>query len=206
MKANGCLREKTLPPYNVNGLIWIGTFSNGLFVFDPAKSLIQHFGRLLETDDNTILDIEKTGDANVEISTLAGILSLPVSKEGRPVPKTNVAQRSTPSKAYVYDVYRDHEGGVWYGKDRNGVTLRKWENSRIGKKLSIKGSENIQAWSVFSIAEGRAGEVFFALPTWTRAQSRWLVGYSSPKFFCKNQIVGLSRLDESSFIDKKPFG
>ena len=37
---------------------------------------------------------------------------------------TNVAQRST-LKAYVYDVYRDHEGGVWYGKDRNGVTLRK---------------------------------------------------------------------------------
>ena len=51
----------------------MGNLDRNLFqwplCFDPAKSLIQHFGRLLETDDNTILDIEKTGDANVEIST-----------------------------------------------------------------------------------------------------------------------------------------
>ncbi|MFN8319334.1 MAG: histidine kinase [Saprospiraceae bacterium] len=187
--------------HNVNGLIWIGTFSNGLFVFDPAKSLIQHFGRLLETDDNTILDIEKTGDANVEISTLAGILSLPVSKEGRPVPMTNVAQRST-LKAYVYDVYRDHEGGVWYGKDRNGVTLRKMGKLTDWKEIINNKDQKIyKLGSVFSIAEGRAGEVFFASSNLGLVRNRdGLWDILPQSFSVKNQIVGLSRLDESHLL------
>lgn len=187
--------------HNVNGLIWIGTFSNGLFVFDPALSLIQHFGRLLETDDNTILDIEKTGNGSVEISTLAGILNLSVSKEGRPAPVANVGQRST-LKAYVYDVYRDHEGGVWYGKDRNGVTLRKMGKLTDWKEIINKKDQKIyKLGSVFSIAEGRAGEVFFASSNLGLVRNRdglWEILPHS--FSVKNQIVGLSRLDESHLL------
>lgn len=186
---------------HIDRRVWIGTFSNGLFIYNPTNNKTQHIGKLLDTDDNTILDIEKTAVDLVQISTLAGIIPLAVNREGEPLPGKPPGHHGT-LKAYVYDICSDHSGGVWYGKDRNGVTLNKLGKFTDWKEIVNKKDQKVyRLGSVFSIAEGRPGEMFFASTNLGLVRNRDGIWDISPKSFSlKNQIVGLTKLNEKYML------
>lgn len=201
-EGNWILRGENITTIRqIDRRVWIGTFSNGLFVFNPANNKTQHIAKLLDTDDNTILDIEKTGIDLVQISTLAGIIPLSVNREGEPLSGKPTGKEST-LKAYVYDICRDHSGGIWYGKDRNGVTLNKLGKLTDWKEIINKKDQKVyRLGSVFSITEGRPGEMFFASTNLGLVRNRDGVWDILPlSFSLKNQIVGLTRLNEKHLL------
>lgn len=139
---------------DINGEIYIGTLTNGLYKYKTSSKKITHLGKILDINDNTILDIEKISENKIEVSSLSGILEINENKNGS-IGKSNKLQ------AYVYDIYKDKKGTVWYGKDRNG--LSKDENGKITdiKNIIIDGNE-YKLGSVFSIAEDDDGGLYFS--------------------------------------------
>ncbi|MBK7787725.1 MAG: histidine kinase [Saprospiraceae bacterium] len=180
--------------------IWIGTFSNGLYLYDLESKALSHVGRLFDTHDNTILDIEKTNDTSVEVSTLAGVIHQRIDINGGLSQKQN--NNDHVLKAYVYDIYADAYGGVWYGKDRNGLTLvRSVKTTEWKEIINRKDNKPYKLGSVFSLMEGLPGEIYMASSNLGLVRYKdglWdLVPHS---FFVKNQIVGLSKYDENHLL------
>lgn len=180
--------------------VWIGTFSNGLYLFDLESKSLTHVGKLFDTHDNTILDIEKTGTDAVEISTLAGVIHQQIDDRGGLKQAGDFNDHLL--KAYVYDIFADSYGGVWYGKDRNGVTLvRSVKKSEWKEIVNRKDNKPYKLGSVFSLIEGLPGEIYMA------SSNLGLVRYKDGKwdliphsFSVKNQIVGLSKYDANHLL------
>ncbi|MBP9193124.1 MAG: histidine kinase [Saprospiraceae bacterium] len=180
--------------------IWIGTFSNGLYVYDLENKTLSHVGRLFDTHDNTILDIEKTSASSVEVSTLAGVIHQHIDNKGGLSQDHRMNDHVL--KAYVYDIYADAYGGVWYGKDRNGLTLvRSVKTTEWKEIINRKDNKPYKLGSVFSLMEGLPGEIYLASSNLGLVRYKdglWdLVPHS---FSVKNQIVGLSKYDENHLL------
>ncbi len=139
-----------------DGKLWIGTFSNGLYVYDIKANSMFHFGKVENIDDNTILDIEKTSNDRIEIATLSGIKSIDSKFYSKKKFGTVL------SNIYSYDIFLDTNGNRWYGKDRNGITCI--SNKDTTEFRSIENSTDHKIYklgSVYSIAENN-GFVYFA--------------------------------------------
>jgi hypothetical protein len=139
-----------------NGRLWIGTFSNGLYVYNIEENKFFHFGKVENIDDNTILDIEMSDDDQIEIATLAGIKSIDSNFYRNKKFKTIIPN------IYSYDIFFDSKGVKWYGKDRNGIT--KIENKDTVQIKSIENSTDHKYYklgSIYSIAEHNRA-VYFA--------------------------------------------
>jgi ligand-binding sensor domain-containing protein len=180
--------------------IWIGTFSNGLYVYDLENKTLSYVGRLFDTHDNTILDIEKTNASSVEVSTLAGVIHQHIDNKGGLSQDHRMNDHVL--KAYVYDIYADAYGGVWYGKDRNGLTLvRSVKTTEWKEIINRKDNKLYKLGSVFSLMEGLPGEIYLASSNLGLVRYKdglWdLVPHS---FSVKNQIVGLSKYDENHLL------
>ncbi len=143
-----------LKPYNSK--LWIGTFSNGIYVYDVNKKHMFHFGKVENIDDNTILDIEMSIGGKIEIATLAGIKSVDSNFY------KSKKFKSVIENIYAYDIFVDSKGVRWYGKDRNGLT--KIENQDTTQIKSIENSLDHKSYklgSIYSIAE-QNGDMYFA--------------------------------------------
>lgn len=139
--------------------IWIGTLSNGLYIYDDITNKMTHIEKLIGVNDNTVLDIEKIDDQKVEIATLAGVTSLPVDYTDKKYHTSNSGDITL--EAYVYDIFKDSKGHVWYGKDQNGLSIISNGIKKDFKSIAIN-KKNFKLGSVYSIAEGKSGDVFFS--------------------------------------------
>lgn len=139
-----------------NSKLWIGTFSNGLYVYEVAKKKMFHFGNVENIDDNTILDIEMSIDNQVEIATLSGIKSIDENLYETKKFKNVVLN------VYSYDIFLDKQGNRWYGKDRNGIT-KITRNDTIEYKAIENSMDHKQykLGSIYSIAEHQ-NAIYFA--------------------------------------------
>lgn len=143
----------------IDNKIWIGTLSNGLYIYDDIKNKMTHIEKLVGVNDNTVLDIEKIDDRKVEIATLAGVRALPGDYTDKKYLTSSTSDITL--EAYVYDIFKDSDGNVWYGKDQNGVTIISKGIKKDFKSITIN-NKNYKLGSVYSIAEGKTGDVFLS--------------------------------------------
>lgn len=143
----------------IDNKIWIGTLSNGLYIYDDISKKMTHINKLVGVNDNTVLDIEKIDDRKVEIATLAGVRALPIDYTDKKYLTSSASDIAL--QAYVYDIFKDSKGNVWYGKDQNGVTIISNGNKKDFKSITIN-KKNYKLGSVYSIAEGKSGDVFLS--------------------------------------------
>ncbi|MBK8700796.1 MAG: histidine kinase [Saprospiraceae bacterium] len=198
--------EAILPAENITVLrlignyIWIGTFSNGLFLYEPTTRKVIKIGKLLGLDDNTILDMEKVAKNVVEISTLAGVKSMAIDARGLPTPGNKSIDDVL--TAYVFDIYVDKQGNKWYGKDRNGIGLISTQGKFEIKSILNQGDgKKYKLGSVYSIAEGNDSSVYFA------SVDLGIVRYTSGKWYIvpntfsiKNHISSLVRFGNNQML------
>ena len=135
------------------GQIWAGSFGNGLYVLSPEGKLLL---RLREKDglpNGSILSI--TGDARrVWLATLGGIAVYDLQKKIFP---ERLPEKSSLGNSYIYKVFADSKGRVWFGTDGNGLCVL--QNGAI---QAFTYADGIPLKTIYSIAEDNHGGIWFS--------------------------------------------
>ena len=132
-----------------DGNIWAGTFDQGVYVFSPEGKLIRRLDTGNGLDDGNVLSI--AGDhRQVWLATFGGV--------------TAVDLRTLESKrldelghGYVYKVFLDSKGRVWFGTDGKGLIVL--ENDQF--RHFTEADDRILK-TIYSIAEDHRGHIWFS--------------------------------------------
>lgn len=142
--------------------LWIGTFDQGLFLRPAGK---KQFIQILHQDglaNDNVLSV--TGDmVNVWIATLGGVTRCNIQldiENKNDLLFHNFSDESGLHSNYLYQVFIDSKGRVWFATDGNG--LKVYENGTF-RSFEKAGDEVIN--SVYSITEDHSGSIWFSTPS-----------------------------------------
>lgn len=159
-----------------DGNIWAGTFNNGVYVISPEGRLLRHLTTRDGLQDNNVLSV--AGDERqVWLATFGGVTAVDL--------KTQTCTRlDEPGNGYVYKVFRDSKGRIWFGTDGKGLILL--ENKQF---RSFAEAAGITLKTIYSIAEDRRGQIWFC------TDKDGLFRYDGQQFFrydTKNHLHSLA--------------
>jgi len=168
------------------GYIWIGTFDNGLFRFNPENGKVVRFGEKDGLTNANVISIDGR-DSIIWMATLGGIVQcrmkdpLQFGKEaGYSFKKLTFDDKRFDE--FVYCVFIDRSGKAWFGTDGNGIMMYD------GVKLhSFAELQNARV--VYSITEDAYNNI------WLSTQFQGLYRYDGRHFLNFNLSNGLSSLD-----------
>jgi ligand-binding sensor domain-containing protein len=133
-----------------NGEIWAGTFGNGVFILDRNGQLKRQISEKQGLANGSVLSID--GDqATVWLATLGGVTALGDDGKGRAQVQPELGT------SYVYKVFTDSKGRVWFGTDGKGLGVLENGALRFYKEAKGKALKTI-----YSIAEDRQGRIWFS--------------------------------------------
>jgi len=99
--------------------IWIGTYNNGLYLYNFYTNQIKQFTTANGLGDNNISSITGKG-SEIWLGTLGGATKMDLS-DGVPVFQ-NYSKENGLSNNYVYNVFIDSKGNKWFATDGNGIS------------------------------------------------------------------------------------
>jgi ligand-binding sensor domain-containing protein/uncharacterized membrane-anchored protein YhcB (DUF1043 family) len=133
--------------------IWFGMYGSGLGRIDLKTKKIKYFTEKDGLLNNNVLSI--TADGNkLWIATLGGVCVLEkISKEWI---FWNLPQDSKLS-TYVYSVFKDKQGRIWFGSDGDGPIYR----NTSGQYIALKDQFPLVADNILSIKQDTDGNIWF---------------------------------------------
>lgn len=142
--------------------LWVGTFDKGLFL-RPSGS--NNFFQVLQRDglaNDNVLSV--SGDmVNVWIATLGGVtccnIQMDISTKDDLLFQ-NFTEESGLHSNYLYQVYIDTRGRVWFATDGNGLKVFEQDTFRSYEKAG-----NIAINTIYSITEDKSGNIWFSTPS-----------------------------------------
>ncbi len=137
-----------------DGSIWAGTFGRGLFRVCAEKGLLQKISEKDGLLNGSVLSVAAHG-RSVWLATLGGVSELIFDEKGQFRVK-NWASDGEIGANYVYKIFLDSRGRVWFGTD--GAGLAALEN---GVFRHFREAQNQPLKTIYSICEGRDGRIFF---------------------------------------------
>ncbi len=107
---------------DTNNVLWIGTFGQGLYIFDPASKKIKHLTEHDHLSNTSILNIDGKGN-QVWLATLGGITQIEWASNPftSPLQVTELHDQFHSPPGYVYDVFVSAQDRVWFGTDGKGL-------------------------------------------------------------------------------------
>lgn len=138
---------------DTSGLLWIGTFGQGLIIYDPASG---KYNKLMEANgisNNSILNIDGR-DEKVWLATLGGITEIHSSSNPfgiKPV-IIDFQDKYQFHAGYVYDVYVADNGDTWFGTDGKGLFVLRNDNLIQWDESVVSGTDTIDLRNIYSIA------------------------------------------------------
>ena len=200
---NNALRYSPVPSMlkAPDGNLLIGTYGNGLFIYDPRSDSLMHLtSRQFQTNDihtNYILtmyrDVSDTGI--IWIGTYGGLLRMIYSDKSFKNFKHILNEKESLSSDYVFSILRDSHGGLWIGT-ANG--LNKFNEPSVSFKHYF-GKDGLPNSVISSIVEDRIGNLWLST---NYGISEYDI--SRGEFINYNRQDGLANnlyLNHSSFID-----
>ena len=146
---------------DMNHHIWIGTMGNGILLLDPQTG--QH-RRLTENpllQNASILSI--TGNGNTVcaggLEGVAMIFNIEAINTGitTPYSYTNYNNIENIGNNYIYCIYKDSRGRIWFGTDGKGITvLENGKFTHYGKENGLKDDH------IYSFTEDANGNIWFS--------------------------------------------
>lgn len=139
------------------GNLWLGTFGQGLIRVTPSGRT----DRFTEQDglvNDNVLDLAVSGDT-LWMATLGGVGCVPLHGAGTNAGYSfiNYTTEDGLGTNYVYQVYPDSKGRIWFATDGKGLSLL--ENGRFRQ---FDKQHGLSSEVVYSITEDQNGLIWFS--------------------------------------------
>lgn len=132
------------------GEIWVGTFGKGVFVLNAQGRVLRNFSESHGLANGSVLSIG--GDEQtVWLATLGGVSAL--SAGGNEYQQV----ASELGTSYVYKVFRDSKGRIWFGTDGKGIAVL--QNGSLHFYTEASGAA---LKTIYSITEDKQGRIWFS--------------------------------------------
>jgi ligand-binding sensor domain-containing protein len=140
---------------DAKGLIWIGTFDNGVIVLDPQTNQYHFYNESDGLSNNNILSIAGQGN-EIWLSTFGGV-TLATKNANDKISFESLNKKTGLGNNYIYQIYVAPDKRVWFATDGSGISY--YEN---GKFEQLKDKRIINK-AVYSLAQDKAGVLWFAV-------------------------------------------
>lgn len=117
---------------NMSGTLWFGTLGQGIYIYDTAEKWFKHLTEKDGLVNDNVLSISSgnnsiiSGSSNLHVATLGGISKISIGKNKYTF--TNLSRANGLPADYIYQVYEDKKGVLWFCTDGHG--LIKLHNSK----------------------------------------------------------------------------
>lgn len=170
-----------------NGL-WIGTFGEGLWHYSNGG--LQEVNDIESLKDGNILSVT-TYDHRLWVASLNGVDELDVDGDHMRLKKHHNKANGVGSD-YVYQLYNDKKGKLWFATDGAGVTM--YDGSKFHRWDSSSG---MTSRVVYSVAVDSYGDV------WAGTPDKGVFRYDGKKWHQLTTDNGLQDMSVSSIITNK---
>lgn len=135
--------------------LWISTFGNGVYVFDPAKNTrVKHY----DIPSRKCMSIYKTSTEDIYVGTYNGLFRYDKEKDSFEI-------IDILGDVFIHDIYEDSNARLWicsYGKGLSFIDLATSEYHPINK--GINGNE-LDAQNIINISEDSIGNIWIGTDT-----------------------------------------
>ncbi|MEJ2616804.1 MAG: SpoIIE family protein phosphatase [Ignavibacteriaceae bacterium] len=177
----------------MNGIIWIGTFSNGLDAFDPKKGIITHYvhssSDSASLTDNRIYSLLEDQSGNIWIGTYGGGLNKLDRNTGRI--SHYMYRKNDPnsiSSIATWSLAQDQFNNIWVGTFGGGVNVFDQYTKRFKHFNHVPGdSTSISDDNIVRVFKDSRGNMWFGS---TSGLSEYL--WKSNNFINYNEKDGLA--------------
>jgi ligand-binding sensor domain-containing protein len=179
------------------GNFWIGTFGDGVIVFNPKTGRHRFIKEKDGLINNSVLNIS-IRDEHVWIATLGGAshLTIDPGKENRFSEINSFNKEDGLGNNFIYCILQDSKNNVWFGTDGNGLIKYDGKTFQAYDELSGLGER-----VVYSVTEDRDGEL------WISTASAGLLRFDGTSFHnilnvdeVTNTVYALATSGEFIFI------
>ncbi len=137
---------------DTEGFIWAGTYGFGVYRIDPSNHSYHKYTTRNGLSDDNILYITGKGQDVWMATAGGGAILYNVSK------KTfiNYNSQNGLESNYLYSIYPDSKGNVWFATDGRNVSVLK-----KGKEVTSALPDSLDITTVYSVMESRDGSIWF---------------------------------------------
>lgn len=142
-----------------DGVIWAGTFGNGLFCIDPITGRERHLTEADGLSNGSVLDIDGNGPY-IWLATLGGVTEFICEQnifEMEQIRAKRFDEGSGLGTNFIYTVFLDSKGRTWFGTDGEGLSCI--ENGNI---RNFAEADGIPLKAIYSITEDSRGHIWFS--------------------------------------------
>lgn len=143
-----------------DGMIWIGTFGDGVLIYDPVKQKEMLINESSGLVNGNILSIDGSADA-VWLATLQGATKVRFEGDGNifegSFTLSHFGEKEGLANNFIYKVFPDSRERVWFGTDGNGLFF--FEHDSI---YSYQALPELSDLVVYSITEDRSNNIWFS--------------------------------------------
>ncbi|HYG02020.1 MAG TPA: two-component regulator propeller domain-containing protein [Chryseosolibacter sp.] len=165
--------------------LWIGTFDNGLYCYEPKTGRITRYTEQNGIVNNNILSIAGKG-STIWIATLGGVSKIETGSGFR---VENFTTESGLGSNFIYKVFIDRQDRVWFGTDGRGVTLL---NDGVFKNFSLQ--DGLKSNIVYCITEDIRGQI------WISTSNTGIYRFTGKGFQSFSPHSGLRDLNIASLV------
>ncbi len=168
--------EPHLPNLNLNvislyldayGNIWIGTFGDGVYCYDPKTKKIKRLTELDGLTNNSILSIAGL-NSKIWLATLGGVTEITLNGNLFDIKKPafrNFNQESGLGTNFIYKVMVDSRKRIWFATDGKGISML--DQGRITNYPLALVEQNgqpveVPLKAVYAIAEDHLGNIWLS--------------------------------------------
>ena len=146
--------------------LWIGTMGDGVFTYNISTKKIISITTAAGIQKASVLSV--TGNAqNVWINSLEGVWRYSRQKQIY----EKFATASITGSAYVYFVFEDSKGRVWFATDGKGLSV--WQN---GGYTTFREKDGLTAKVIYAVAEDKFGNI------WCNSLNNGIYKYDGKQF------------------------
>jgi len=156
------------------GFVWFGSFGKGVIRLDPSTGNYRVFSEADGLINNNVLSISGKGN-QIWFGTLGGASRCQLDKNAA-LPNwqpafENFGRAQGLGNNYIYQVFADYKGMVWFATDGNGVSM--FEN---GGFRNFSEAQGLDSRIVYSITEDMEGVI------WANTLNKGLYRLEGEKF------------------------
>ena len=145
--------------------IWAGTFGQGIQLYDPKGKQLRRLDIAEGLTNGSILDMAGI-DKRLWLATLGGVMEIHLDQnpfEQKKLEIKNYNQNSDLGTNFIYCVYPDKKGRVWFGTNGKGLCVL--ENGKLTTVANYKTDDlQYDFPTVYSITEDFQGNIWFSTP------------------------------------------